>query len=116
MMLEFDQAVSAFYAHLGPAFVDRVSIMTFSEFGRSWTRNDSAGIDHGTSSTALVIGAGVQGGLYGSQPDFDDLDRNGDLHATVDFRSYYSTVLDGWLGADSREVIGAQFEDLGIFA
>ena len=43
MMLEFDQAVSAFYAHLGPAFVDRVSIMTFSEFGRCWTRNDSAG-------------------------------------------------------------------------
>ena len=115
LMLEFDQAIAAFYSHLSPVLADRVSIMTFSEFGRSWRRNDSAGIDHGTGSTALVIGSAVQGGLYGSQPDFSNFDENGDVNATVDFRSYYATVLDGWLQADSREIIGGSFEDLGIF-
>lgn len=116
LMIEFDQAVAEFFSRLNPNFADRVSIMTFSEFGRSWTANDSAGIDHGTGSNALVIGSSVQGGLYGQQPDFSNFDQNGDVESTVDFRSFYGTIVDDWLDGDSQEVIGASYENLGFFS
>ena len=99
LMLAFDQAVTEFFTRLNPTFADRVTLMTFSEFGRSWTANGSAGVDHGTASNALVIGRPVRGGLYGATPSFDTFDLYGDLESTVDFRSYYATILDGWLRA-----------------
>jgi uncharacterized protein (DUF1501 family) len=37
---------------------------------------------------------------------------NGDLKHTVDFRSIYATVIDRWLGADSRQVLGARFDHI----
>jgi len=115
LMLAFDEAVTEFFSRLNPAFADRVTLMTFSEFGRSWTANASAGIDHGTGSNALVIGNAVQGGLYGEQPDFTNRDSNDDVESTVDFRSYYGTILDDWLDGDSQQIIGGNFENLGIF-
>jgi|GEM_PF-226941 len=115
LMGQFDRAVDAFFQRLRPEFHDNVTLMTFSEFGRSWTANDSGGIDHGTASMALAIGAPVRGGLYGELPNLGRTDAEGDLHHTVDFRSMYATVLDGWLGADSASVLGGNYEDLGIF-
>lgn len=115
LMADFDAAVTEFFSRLSPTFADRVSIMTFSEFGRSWTYNDSAGIDHGTASNALVLGAAVKGGLYGQQPDFSTFDAEGDVESTVDFRSLYSTVVDDWLDGDSQQIIGGSYENLGIF-
>jgi uncharacterized protein (DUF1501 family) len=36
-------------------------LATFSEFGRRVRPNDSLGTDHGTASTAFVIGSRVKG-------------------------------------------------------
>ncbi|HXU38923.1 MAG TPA: hypothetical protein VN937_21395 [Blastocatellia bacterium] len=33
---------------------------------------------------------------------------------TVDFRSVYATILDRWLGVDSRSVLGGTFENVGF--
>lgn len=115
LMAEIDAAVSEFYATLDPAFADRVAIMTYSEFGRSFTTNGSVGTDHGTASNVLLIGNQVRGGLHGEYPSLTDLDATNDVKHTVDFRSYYASVLDGWLGADSTEILGRQFEDLNLF-
>jgi len=115
LMGQFDRAVAGFFERLRPEFHGNVTLMTFSEFGRSWTANDSNGIDHGTASMALAIGAPVSGGLYGELPNLDRTDSEGDLHHTVDFRSMYATMLDGWLAADSAAVLGGNYEDLGIF-
>jgi uncharacterized protein (DUF1501 family) len=37
---------------------------------------------------------------------------NGDLKFNVDFRTVYSTILDRWLGADSRQILAGNFENI----
>src|SRR5205823_15048156 len=108
-------AIEAFYGALGSNHVNRVVLMTMSEFGRRLRRNDSNGTDHGTASTLLVIGNRVRGGLHGDPPDLAHPDRNGNLVATVDFRSVYASVLGGWLGADPTQVLGAAYPALDLF-
>lgn len=115
-MQQLDDAVDAFYAVLDPAYRSRVTIMTFSEFGRRPEENDSGGTDHGTASVQFVIGDRVKGGLYGAQPSLTDLDNNDNLKVQVDFRSVYGTILDSWLKADSTQILGKSYPNLGFFS
>ena len=115
LMDELDAAIEAFFTTLSPTFRDRVALMTFSEFGRTVRANGSGGTDHGTASPQLVIGSNVAGGLHGAQPRLDDLDRRGDLKVQVDLRSYYASVVDGWLAGGSSTVLGGTYPDLGLF-
>lgn len=118
LLTELDDAIEAFYATLSPTFARRVTILTFSEFGRRAERNGSAGTDHGTASSWFVVGDQVSGGLHGDQPSLaaNRLDARGNLLRTVDFRSVYATVLERWLGADADAVLGGRFDRLGLFA
>jgi uncharacterized protein (DUF1501 family) len=61
----------------------------------------------------FVVGNNVKGGLYGDHPDLKNLDE-GDLAFTVDFRSVYATVIEDWLGAPSKDVLGGNFERLNF--
>ena len=115
LMDELDAGIEAFFTTLAPAFRDRVALMTFSEFGRTVRVNGSGGTDHGTASPQLVIGANVRGGLHGTQPRLDDLDGRGDLKVQVDLRSYYASIVDGWLAGGSSTVLGGTYPDLGLF-
>ena len=76
---------------------DDVLVMTYSEFGRRVEENESQGTDHGTAAPHLVLGGRVIGGLHGTAPALSDLDRRGDLKATVDFRRLHATA-GRWLG------------------
>jgi uncharacterized protein (DUF1501 family) len=107
--------LEAFYGTLDPAFASRVTLMTFAEFGRRVPRNESGGTDHGTANAHMVIGPQVQGGLYGQRPSLTDLDDEGCPTFTVDFRSLYATMIDGWLGGDATAVLGGTFEPLPLF-
>jgi len=51
--------------------------------------------------------------LVGAHPSLKDLD-DGDLKYHADFRRLYATLLDQWLGCDSRTVLGAKFEPLEL--
>ncbi len=115
-LAELDDAVDAFFAALNPAYLSRVLVMTFSEFGRRPESNDSGGTDHGTASVQFVIGQNVSGGLKGQQPSLTQLDRDGNLSYQVDFRNVYANVLDTWLKADSTQVLGGTYPPLGLFA
>jgi len=86
--------------------------MTFSEFGRRVYEN-SSGTDHGSGSFLFVAGPGMKGGLVGNHPSLKDLD-DGDLKYHTDFRRLYATLLDQWLGCDSKAVLGAKFEHLDM--
>jgi hypothetical protein len=112
---ELDDAIDAFFTTLDPAFHDRVTLMTFSEFGRTVRANGSGGTDHGTAAPMLVIGEKVKGGLYGAQPRLDQLTTNGDLRVQVDYRSVYASVIDGWLAGGSSTILGGTFPNLGLF-
>ena len=62
----------------------------------------------------FIIGNKVKGGLYGSYPSLTDLDNNGDLKFTADFRSVYAGVLKDHLGADAQKVLGGAFEPVAL--
>lgn len=94
---------------------DKTLMMTWSEFGRRPNENASHGTDHGTGAPLFIVGDPVVGGkVYGQQPSLSDLDSAGNLKFKVDFRSVYATILDKWLGADSRSILGASYENLGF--
>ncbi len=115
LMTDLNASVGAFYDTLSTTFRSRVTLMTFSEFGRRPEDNDTSGTDHGTAAPHIVIGDQVNGGLYGAQPSLTNLDANGNLVNAVDFRQLYATILDQWLKADSREVLGYNFGNLALF-
>jgi uncharacterized protein (DUF1501 family) len=90
---------------------ERVRIMTFSEFGRRVQENSSRGTDHGAASCLFVAGPSVKGSVVGRHASLADLDV-GDLKYNIDFRRVYSTLLDDWMGCDSRVVLGSQWEQV----
>jgi uncharacterized protein (DUF1501 family) len=113
----FSEAVSLFYDDMSEhGLADDVVMMEWSEFGRRPQENASFGTDHGTSSQMFIIGNPVRGGIYGQQPSLaaTELDLAGNPKFSVDFREVYATILDRWLGADSKAVLGAQYQNAGF--
>ena len=91
----------------------QVATMTFSEFGRRPSENQSRGTDHGTAAPLFVMGSRIKGGLHGTAPALN-LAHNQDLTFSTDFRSVYATMLDRWLDCPSAAVLGSKFADLPI--
>jgi len=115
LLADLDAGLAAFYGALDPYWRNRVTLQTMSEFGRTVYGNESQGTDHGTASVQFVIGQLVKGGHYGSAPSLalpNEWDR---LPHTVDFRSVYGTVLDGWLGGGASTILNGSYENLGFF-
>lgn len=75
---------------------DNVLVVTYSEFGRRVKENRGAGTDHGTASSQMILGGKVRGGIYGNHPNFAQLDANGNVMHTSDFRSIYATIAQRW--------------------
>lgn len=93
--------------------LDRVLLMTISEFGRTVQENGRRGTGHGVSAPIFLAGGKLKSGLIGSHPSLTDLD-DGAMKFHTDFRRVYATVLDRWLGFDSQTVLDRQFELLDI--
>jgi uncharacterized protein (DUF1501 family) len=110
LLSDMANAIGGFFQLLKTSGNDgRVRLMTFSEFGRRVEENASKGTDHGAASCLFVAGPSVKGGVVGGHPSLSDLD-SGDLKFHTDFRGVYATQLDGWLGCDSKEVLGAKWD------
>ena len=91
---------------------DNVIMMMFTEFGRR-VRDNGTGTDHGAGGVAFVIGDQVKGGMYSTYPSLKPEDlQQGDLAPNYDFRGFYSTVLEKWLGLDPVPIVGGNFEQL----
>jgi uncharacterized protein (DUF1501 family) len=75
--------------------------------------NGQNGTDHGSSAPMFVIGNKIKGGLYGEPSSLSDLDE-GNMRFTTDFRRVYATVLERWLEAPSKDVLGRTFDPLGF--
>ncbi len=114
-LADLDAGIAAFFNELNPVFRDRVTIVIFSEFGRTIGSNASAGTDHGTANPMFVIGDKVKGGLYGQHQSLTQLGPGGRAIATVDFRWVYGSLIDGWLGGGGSSVLGNNFPNLGLF-
>ena len=94
-----------------------VAVMVFTEFGRRVAQNQSQGTDHGAATPMYIVGAPVKGGLYGQYPSLEQLDDNGDLIMTTDFRRVYATLIKEWMGFEHTEtLLKGDFPTLGIFS
>lgn len=91
---------------------NEVMTLVFSEFGRRLQENDDLGTDHGSSGSCLIVGGSISGGVYGAP--LPTKWNKQESHFEIDFREVYATILEKWLGADSRAVLGARFDQLSF--
>ena len=93
-----------------------VTVMVYSEFGRRAAENTSLGTDHGTANQVYLVAQALQGGHYGQAPSLTDLNADGNVQHTTDFRRVYATLMSSWMGADSQALLNGKFEALPVFA
>jgi uncharacterized protein (DUF1501 family) len=95
--------------------LQRVLVMTFSEFGRRVAENANGGTDHGAAAPMFIVGNKVKAGLLGNYPSLALQDLfEGDIKYNVDFRNVYASVLENWLKTKSAPILGKQFEPLQL--
>lgn len=112
LLKQLSEGLAAFQSDLESKRLDaQVLTMTFSEFGRRPSENESKGTDHGTAAPLFVMGSRVKPGLHGSAPSLA-VDRNEDLKFSTDFRRIYATVLDKWLDCKTAAVLGRDYRPL----
>lgn len=88
-------------------------ILTFSEFGRRLKQNAAGGTDHGAANNVFVIGKNLKKpGFTNPTVNLKDLDKNGDVKHSVDFRSIYATILDNWMGVNDAAILNKNFSKL----
>ena len=116
LLKELGDSVKAFVQDLqAQGNMQRVMLMTFSEFGRRVSENANSGTDHGAAAPMFIVGNKVKAGLLGQYPSLAPADLfQGDLKYNVDFRSVYAALLENWLKTRSEPVLGRKFEPLGI--
>jgi uncharacterized protein (DUF1501 family) len=113
-------AISAFQddiTKMGKA--DKVTGMTFSEFGRRVISNASSGTDHGAGAPVIFFGAGITGGVTGTSPFIPAVSNGGtQVPMQFDFRQLYATVMQKWLcmtPAESQTILNGTFNTINIF-
>ncbi len=117
---DLGKCLAAFTQDMGQE-LSRVTVVVQTEFGRRLRENQSLGTDHGRGSVMFVAGGGVNGGkVYGKWPGLEDrqLDAEGDLKVTTDYRNVLSEVLMRRMSATNVEGVfeGFEPETLGIVA
>ena len=113
LMTQLSESVHNFMADLDLlGLLDRCLIVTFSEFGRKFHDNASAGTDHGTLAPMFVFGHPdkINAGLTGPPilVDAANIDAQGAPIVTAsnnkDYRDVFSGILKQWLGAEQAAV------------
>ncbi len=92
--------LSAFYQNLRSEF-HRIVVVTISEFGRRVYENNGGGTDHGNGTLMLALGDPIQGGkVFTRWPGISssDLDENGNLQSTLDYRDVMTEILSRFHG------------------
>jgi len=115
LLQDFAGAVAAFFDDLSQAkLADRVTLLAFSEFGRTIKENGSAGTDHGTAGAVFLAGPSVRGGIPTAMPSLTDLVAD-EPKMTADFRGVYASVLRDWMGLPAKEILAGTFEHPRLF-
>jgi uncharacterized protein (DUF1501 family) len=83
---------------------DRVLTLVWSEFGRRAQENGS-GTDHGAAGIGFLIGTRAAGTMIGEFPGLAQLDGDGNLRATSDFRGLYGSLIGDWFGVDPAAIL-----------
>ncbi len=95
LIQDLSQGLAAFHADMAD-HMDRLTIVTMSEFGRRAAENGSLGTDHGHGSMMMTLGGHVIGGkVHGIWPGLEkgQLIGPGDLAVTTDYRDVLAEIL-----------------------
>ncbi|HEX3366354.1 DUF1501 domain-containing protein [Phenylobacterium sp.] len=106
-----DAVLDGVHTGLGPEWKNTV-VLVATEFGRTARANGTGGTDHGTGSTALVLGGALKpGGIVGDWPTLKQnaLFENRDVAPTVDMRGLFKGVLAEHMGVDRAALDNAVF-------
>jgi uncharacterized protein (DUF1501 family) len=112
-LVYLDAFLDGLVTGLGPAWKDTV-VVAATEFGRTAHVNGTGGTDHGTASTALVLGGGLKrGGIVGDWPTLQPaaLFESRDTAPTLDMRGLFKGVLSEHLGVERRALDTLVFPD-----
>jgi uncharacterized protein (DUF1501 family) len=60
------------------------------------------------------MGGNVSGGLYGNYPSLKNLDKNGNMQFTTDFKSIYAEVIDKVFNITDSNLVKENRETLGF--
>ena len=106
-----DAALDGLADGLGPAWKD-TAVIVVTEFGRTARVNGTAGTDHGTASTALLLGGALKpGGIVGDWPTLAQgkLFEDRDTYPATDMRGVFKGLLTDQFGIDRRALDTAIF-------
>ncbi len=114
------KAISAFQQDITLMGIkDRVTGMTFTEFGRRIKSNASIGTDHGTSIPMFFFGTKLNPAVTGASPVLPaNATVNDQVPMQFDFRAVYYTVLKDWFqlsDTDLAAVLYQPYSTLPIF-
>jgi uncharacterized protein (DUF1501 family) len=113
-----DAALDGLAEGMGPAWKDTV-VVVVTEFGRTARINGTAGTDHGTASTALLLGGALKpGGIVGDWPTLAQgkLFEDRDTAPTIDMRGLFKGLLVAQYGLDRRALDTVVFPDSAAVA
>ncbi|MBR7619641.1 DUF1501 domain-containing protein [Phenylobacterium sp. 20VBR1] len=108
-----DAVLDGLHTGLGADWKNSV-VLVATEFGRTARVNGTGGTDHGTASTALLLGGALKpGGIVGDWPTLKSsaLFEARDLAPTVDMRGLFKGVLADHMGLDRRVLDTTVFPD-----
>lgn len=117
LLKQLSESVAAFCRDLAQdRWLDRVILMTFSEFGRTVHENGRKGTGHGSAAPLFLAGGKLKGGMVGGPSNLSKT-RNDGLACQFDFRQVYATMLKDWLGVDPAGIIAGDHTVIpGLFA
>jgi uncharacterized protein (DUF1501 family) len=112
-LLYLDALLAGLHEGLGDAWADTLVVVA-TEFGRTARINGTGGTDHGTGSTAIVLGGALKpGGIIGDWPTLRPaaLFEGRDTRPTLDVRGLFKGVLRDHMGVDRAALDRDVFPD-----
>ncbi len=114
LFTELGRGLRAFRDHMRrTGHLDRVLLLTFSDFGRQLPENRTAGTEHGDAGVLFYLGGRIVPGLVGVPMDLGKV-KDGGIDATVDFRHIYADVLTNWLTVDAAMILGESTQTFSL--
>jgi len=113
LLAALDGAIGALHKEMKSVWKDTV-IVVATEFGRTVRINGTQGTDHGTATTAFLLGGAVKGGrVYADWPGLAtaSLYEGRDLKPTTDLRAVLKGVLTDHWGVSDRALAEVVFPD-----
>jgi uncharacterized protein (DUF1501 family) len=103
-----NKAFDTLFQEIPDDMADNLVILLGGEFGRQLRANGGYGTDHGRGGSILVIGNGVNGGVYGDMFPVSELDRledpSPDIEGLTEYDHPFGQICE-WVSPGSSDIV-----------